>query len=185
MLRAELASSEQQWFEESEDLKAAAAGQEQVIAKQRLEIEQMREQQAALHAKNKALGQQLVLLQQERTQFQFQLEEGSAQASTTEQQLREALRAGGEQVRQLQGSEQRLVEESQALQAKVCTGIEWLAPCALVLLLADVVRWCIAHDCLTLCYTVRRLQTWRCLSWRRLFLALGKSWHRSRTRCPP
>eukprot|EP00750_Incisomonas_marina_P005696 INCI14088.2.p1 GENE.INCI14088.2~~INCI14088.2.p1 ORF type:complete len:1422 (-),score=418.78 INCI14088.2:416-4681(-) len=119
MLRAELASSEQQWFEESEDLKAAVAGQEQVIAKQRLELEQTREQQAALHAKNKAIGQQLVHLQQERTQFQFQLEEGSAQASTMEQQLREALRAGGEQVRQLQDSEQRLEEEGRTLQAKV------------------------------------------------------------------
>jgi len=54
-------------------------------------------------------------------QYQFQLEEGSAQATTIEQQLREALRAGGEQVRQLQDSEARLLQQAQALGSEVCS----------------------------------------------------------------
>jgi len=66
ILRTELASAEEQWFEDAEDLKTTIARQEKQLAEKTEELEAKDAKAAALHAQNKAIGQQLIALQQEK-----------------------------------------------------------------------------------------------------------------------
>ena len=85
-LRAELASAEEQWFEEAEELKTQLKNANGVISKYKSDIEAKEKQRMAAVNANKVTGQQLLALQRERAEVQYQLEEGYVEFAQTKQQ---------------------------------------------------------------------------------------------------